>query len=48
MQKLRRYFVQNKRLIVLTFEIFWIVVFLLDRITSGTTMAIPEFIYVNF
>jgi len=38
---------RNKKLIVLTFEVFWIVVFLLNRI-AGDAMEMPEFIYVNF
>lgn len=38
----------NGRAIVMTFEIFWILIFLLDRVTSGNASGIPEFIYVNF
>jgi len=38
---------RNKKLIVLTFEIFWIIVFLLNRI-AGNVPDVPEFVYVNF
>ena len=38
---------RNKKLIILTFEIFWIIVFLLNRL-AGNVPEVPEFIYVNF
>ena len=38
----------NHKLIMLTFEVFWIVVFLLDRIGPGVTGGVPQFVYVNF
>jgi hypothetical protein len=36
------------KLIMLTFELFWVVVFLLDRIGHVTTGGVPQFVYVNF
>jgi hypothetical protein len=36
------------KLIMMTFEIFWILVFLLDRIIRTNNVDIPQFIYVNF
>ena len=36
------------KLIMLTFELFWIAVFLLDRIGQATTGGVPQFVYVNF
>ena len=36
------------KLIMLTFELFWIVVFLLDRIGQATIGGVPQFVYVNF
>ncbi len=39
--------IRNRKLIILTIEIFWIVVFLLDRVTNEAS-HIPEFVYVNF
>lgn len=44
---LRDIIARNRKLIIITFEIFWIVIFLMHRYTSGT-MDIPEFVYVNF
>lgn len=38
----------NQKLIFITFQIFWIIVFLLDRVTNTNATDIPEFIYVNF
>ena len=39
---------QQQRLILLTFEVFWIVVFLLDRASRGGEVGVPQFLYVNF
>lgn len=33
---------------VLTLEIFWIVIFLLQRLGGDTATGIPQFTYVNF
>jgi hypothetical protein len=38
---------QHGRLILLTFEVFWIVIFLLDRLSGGGG-GVPTFVYVNF
>jgi hypothetical protein len=38
----------NGKTIILTFEIFWVLVFLLDRVSSSHAVDIPQFIYVNF
>lgn len=38
----------NRKVIVLTFEIFWIVVFLLNRIGGTAAGGVPAFVYVNF
>ncbi len=34
--------------ILLTFELFWILVFILDRVGGQGGNGIPQFIYVNF
>ncbi len=34
--------------VVLTFEIFWIVIFLLERLGGVTETGIPQFTFVNF
>jgi hypothetical protein len=39
---------KNYKLILMTFEIFWILVFLLDRVIRTNNVDIPQFIYVNF
>ena len=38
---------RNSKLIIITFELFWIIIFLLDTYTKGVS-DIPEFVYVNF
>ena len=38
----------HHKLIILTFEVFWIAVFLLNRVGQSTTGGIPQFVYVNF
>jgi hypothetical protein len=45
-EKITSWVLSNKKLIIVTFEIFWILIFLLDRVTS-TNSAGPQFIYVN-
>ena len=45
--KLQDVVMRNRKLIILTFEIFWVVVFLLDRVANEAS-NIPEFVYVNF
>jgi len=38
----------NINVIVITFEIFWIIVFLLEKLSGSSGTEIPQFIYVNF
>jgi hypothetical protein len=38
----------HHKLIMLTFEVFWVAVFLLDRIGGNATGGVPQFAYVNF
>jgi len=38
----------HQKLILLTFEVFWIAIFLLDRVGQNTTGGVPQFVYVNF
>jgi hypothetical protein len=40
--------VENKKLIMLTFEIFWIVVFLMEAASEGPAAQVAQFVYVNF
>jgi len=46
--KIAVFVTKNYKIIMLTFEIFWILVFLLDRIIRTNNVDIPQFIYVNF
>jgi hypothetical protein len=39
---------EHRTAIVLTFEIFWILVFLLEAATGGSGSQIVQFQYVNF
>ena len=39
---------ENKKIIMLTFEIFWIVVFLLEAASKGAGAQVAQFVYVNF
>jgi hypothetical protein len=39
---------ENRRLIVVCFELFWIVVAILLRESAGNVQSIPGFVYVNF
>jgi len=39
---------RNRKVIMLTFEIFWIVVFLLDAASRGSGAEVVQFVYVNF
>jgi hypothetical protein len=45
---LEGFFQRNRKLALVLFEIFWIVIFVLDRIATDTGTEIPQFIYVNF
>ena len=47
-KKTRAWALSNRKTIILTFEIFWVLIFLLDRVASVKSVDIPQFIYVNF
>jgi len=47
-RRMRKWFAANQKLILMTFEIFWIIVFLLDQVSNTNSVDIPQFIYVNF
>jgi hypothetical protein len=38
----------NNKIIYLTFEVFWIIIFILEMVTNENVVEIPQFIYVNF
>lgn len=45
---LKEYFTEYRRPIRLTFEVFWIIIFVLGMIANRTGSSIPQFVYVNF
>jgi hypothetical protein len=47
-EKIKNTIVLDRKLIIITFEIFWIIVFVINKITSSDAVDIPQFIYVNF
>jgi hypothetical protein len=48
MKRLRDLWAENRRLVLITFEVFWIIVFLLDHLGKGAAGGVPGFVYVNF
>jgi hypothetical protein len=46
--RIRKWFAANQKLILMTFEIFWVIVFLLEQVSNTNSVDIPQFIYVNF
>jgi hypothetical protein len=46
--RVRRIMRENRRLIIMVFQLFWIVVAILWRVSSDTPQSIPGFVYVNF
>lgn len=48
LDKMRSWATANRKTIILTFEVFWILVFLLERVSNVNSVDIPQFIYVNF
>jgi hypothetical protein len=47
MRNLLKLYIDNRKVIYLTFEVFWIVVFLLEAM-SGSGSEITQFVYANF
>jgi hypothetical protein len=48
MSKLAEAFKANRKVVVLSFEIFWILFFILETLGNRSGAGIPQFIYVNF
>jgi len=48
MKKIKEFSRKYRTTIVITFEIFWIIVFVLSTITSQAGQEIPQFVYMNF
>lgn len=47
-ESIRHLYDRNRTLILITFEAFWLIIFLLERAGGGAGVDIPQFIYVNF
>ena len=43
-----RYFIDNRKTVYLTFEVFWIVVFILQYVAGSSGAGLVQFEYVNF
>ncbi len=48
MTPLRRWYHDHGKTTLLTFEIFWILVFLLAAAADGGSLDVAQFVYVNF
>lgn len=48
MRELLDYVVRRRKVILITFELFWIVVFLLAAATRSGGAEVAQFVYVNF
>lgn len=48
MNKMKALLIGNYTLIAFTFQVFWIIVFFLNRMVSGDAGGVPQFVYVNF
>lgn len=48
MKDLLKPYVDNRKTLLITFEIFWIAVFLLEKIGAGAGGEVARFVYVNF
>lgn len=48
MRKLVELYARNWKIVLLTFEVFWVVVFLLEAAGRTTGAEITPFVYVNF
>jgi len=46
--QINNFILKNMRPVVITFELFWIIVFLLANATNNASTEMPQFIYVNF
>jgi hypothetical protein len=47
-KKIRAWAAANQKVIIITFELFWLAVFLLDRVSNVNSVEIPQFIYISF
>jgi hypothetical protein len=45
---MKKLFIENYALIAFTFQVFWIIVFFLNRMGASDGGGVPQFVYVNF
>ncbi len=48
MRRIAKLYWDNRKIVLLTAEIFWIVVFLLDQAARSSGADVAQFVYVNF
>jgi hypothetical protein len=48
MRDVLKLYLDNRKIVILTFEIFWIGVFLLEAATGSTGAEVAQFVYANF
>ncbi len=48
LKRILEFYALRKRTIIITFEVFWIVVFILEMVANKSGTTIPQFVYVNF
>ncbi len=48
MKMLLRQVAENRNVVLLTFEVFWIAVFVLHAMASNSGAQVTQFVYVNF
>ncbi len=48
MRRIAQLYWDNRKIVLLTAEIFWIVAFLLDEAARASGSDVAQFVYVNF
>lgn len=48
MKKLVAFYVENRSVALVTFQIFWIAIFLLEAVSSSSGAEVSGFVYANF
>ena len=48
MKRLLKYYVDHWKVAMLTFEIFWIIIFVIHAAAESSATQIPQFVYANF
>lgn len=48
LSKIIQIFIDNRKLLIISFEMFWIMIFLIEKIAGNNSIEVQQFIYVNF